>query len=393
MGWQTPVPRVSWFVMYLRRCLGSALGLSIWIALTLAGCGDGDTRPGGDAGGPGPIDGAVGRTDGAVGMTDGGTTPEGCAPPPAATCAVIDTSILVPLDVHGATVGESDDFGGSTCGVGRGGGMGGTGAKDIAFRFTAPEAGLYEITTVGSDFDTLLSIRDGCEGAELVCNDDIARGTTQSSVELMLAECQTIVIVVDGYNAMAEGNVTVTVTTHETACDDGVDNDGDGLSDCDDLDCFSLECNPGDDWPLDWQRFEFEVLMETNRFRAMGYDCDTEGVFGPAGPLEMDALIREAARGHSLDMGEQNFFDHNSLDGRTFSDRMRNVGFSGGFPWGENIAAGQSTPVEVVQGWMESDGHCSNIMNPAYHVIGIGYALVEGSRFGHYWTQDFAGSH
>ena len=314
-------------------------------------------------------------------------------PLPAATCSVIDTMALVPLDVRGATVGESDDFGGSTCGVGRNGGMGGTGANDVAFRFTAPEAGLYEITTVGSDFDTLLSIRDGCDGPEMACNDDLGSGTTASSVELMLAECQTILIVVDGYNAMAMGTVAVTVVTHETICGDGLDNDGDGQSDCEDLDCFSIECNPGDDWPLDWQRFEFEVLSETNRFRAMGYNCDTEGSFGPAGPLEMDTVIREAARGHSLDMGEQNYFMHDSLDGRSFSDRMRNAGFMGAFPWGENIAAGQRSPVDVVQGWMESDGHCANIMNPAYRVIGIGYAFVEGSRFGHYWTQDFARSH
>lgn len=365
--------------MSLHWYLGSIFGLS----LLFAGC-DTGTRPGGD-GGADPTDGAT--------MTDAGTTPEGCAPAPAAACTVIETENLVPLDLRGGTVGEADDFGGSACGVGRGGGMGGTGANDIAFRFTAPEAGLYEITTDGSDFDTLLSIRAGCDGAELVCNDDVGGGDTTSSVELMLEECQTIVIVVDGYNAMAQGNVAVTVITHETLCDDGLDNDGDGQIDCEDLDCFSLECNPGDDWPLAWQRFEFEVQDEVNRFRAMGYDCDTEGTFGPAGPLEMDVLIREAARGHSLDMGEQNYFQHDSLDGRTFADRMRNAGFSGDSPWGENIAAGQSTPRDVVQGWMESDGHCSNIMNPRYRVSGIGYAFVEGSGFGHYWTQDFAASH
>ncbi len=61
--------------------------------------------------------------------------------------------------------------------------------------------------------------------------------------------------------------------------------------------------------------------------------------------------------------------------------------------WGENIAAGQSTPEEVVQGWMESPGHCRNIMNPEYRTIGIGYGVVPGSPYGTYWTQDFAAGH
>jgi len=306
---------------------------------------------------------------------------------------VVETTGALPLNTSGATVGSSDDFGGSACGNNGGGGMGGTGAPDIAFRFTAPEAGQYEFTTLGSSFDTLLSIRAGCDGAELACNDDVGGRVTQSSVEVGLEACQTILIVVDGYNASASGDVIVNVLTHESACGDGADNDGDGLTDCDDEDCFSLECNGGDDWPMAWQEFEWTVLSETNRYRAMGYNCDSEGMFGPAGPLEMDAVIQVAARGHSLDMGEQNYFDHASLDGRSFSDRMTNAGFMGGSPWGENIAAGQSTAEEVVAGWMESDGHCANIMNPNFRVIGVGYGLVEGSDFRHYWTQNFAGSH
>lgn len=359
------------------------------VCLALAGCDDGRGSmmmmppPGSDAG---------------PGGTDAGSMmmmppPSGCPAPPAAACEVIDIASLVPLDTRGATVMATDDFGGSSCGVGRGGGMGGTGARDIAYRFTAPEAGLYEVTTTGSSFDTLLSLRADCDGMELACNDDIGGGNTQSSVSIELAACQTILIVVDGYNADAMGDVVVNVLTHETACGDGNDNDGDGLTDCDDGDCFSLECNGGDDWPMEWQAFEWQVLDETNRYRAMGFNCDTEGNFGPAGPLEMDSVIQIAARGHSLEMGEMRFFDHQSPDGRTFDVRMRNAGFDGRSPWGENIAAGQRTPAEVVAGWMESDGHCSNIMNPSYRVIGVGYAYVEGSPYGHYWTQNFAASH
>jgi uncharacterized protein YkwD len=274
---------------------------------------------------------------------------------------------------------------------------------DVAFSFTAPQAGRYRIDTDGSGFDTLLSIRSGCGGAELACNDDIQQGVVQSRAEVDLTECQTVLIVVDGYNAESVGAVSLHInlisdpampgmpadTPQETACDDGVDNDGDGNADCADYDCFNAGC-ASDDWPADWQSFELEVLELTNQARARGANCDSEGVFGPTHPLEMDPLVREAARAHAADMAENNYFSHFSQDGRSLSDRMQATGFAGGYPWGENIAGGQTTPEQVVAGWLESDGHCSNIMSPDYRVIGVGFAFANGSPL---WVQDFAGSH
>ncbi|MCA9488628.1 MAG: hypothetical protein KC621_01855, partial [Myxococcales bacterium] len=208
------------------------------LLLVMAGCDGGGGMmmppPGGDAG-PGGHD---------AGSMTTMMPPSGCSTPPPAACEVTDTASVFPLDVRGSTAGASDQFGASGCG---GRGSGGTGAPDIAFRFTAPEAGRYEVTTVGSSFDTLLSIRSDCGGEELACNDDIGRGMPQSSLEIRLEACQTVLIVVDGYGAMDSGDVVVNVVTHESACDDTLDNDGDGLADCDDPDCFSLECNGGDD--------------------------------------------------------------------------------------------------------------------------------------------------
>jgi uncharacterized protein YkwD len=53
----------------------------------------------------------------------------------------------------------------------------------------------------------------------------------------------------------------------------------------------------------------------------------------------------------------------------------------------ENIAAGQTTPQEVVQAWMNSPGHRANILNGNYTYIGVGYAKGGSQR--HYWTQMF----
>jgi uncharacterized protein YkwD len=136
--------------------------------------------------------------------------------------------------------------------------------------------------------------------------------------------------------------------------------------------------------------FEDEVLALVNQRRAAGAVCGGT-TFGPTGPLVMNVSLRSAARGHSLDMATLNYFSHTSLDGRTFDQRIRDAGYSAPTSLGENIAAGYSTPQAVVDGWMTSSGHCSNIMSPSYKSIGIGYAFAASSNFRHYWTQDFGG--
>ena len=91
-------------------------------------------------------------------------------------------------------------------------------------------------------------------------------------------------------------------------------------------------------------------------------------------------------------MATQNYFSHTSLDGRTFDQRIFNAGYSGAYPLGENIAAGQTTPASVVSAWMTSPGHCTNIMNGSFNSAGVGYGFNSSSTYQHYWTLDFGGS-
>jgi uncharacterized protein YkwD len=137
--------------------------------------------------------------------------------------------------------------------------------------------------------------------------------------------------------------------------------------------------------------FESEVLALVNQHRAAGATCGGTP-YGPAAALVMNAELRSAARGHSQDMATRDYFSHTSLDGRTFDQRIRDAGYSGSFPLGENIAAGQSTPEAVVSGWMGSPGHCTNIMSAGFRSIGVGYAFQSSSTYRHYWTQNFGGS-
>jgi uncharacterized protein YkwD len=137
--------------------------------------------------------------------------------------------------------------------------------------------------------------------------------------------------------------------------------------------------------------FEDQVLTLVNQRRAAGATCGGT-VYAPAGTLSMNSNLRAAARGHSQDMATQNYFSHTSLDGRTYTQRMSDAGFSGSGPYGENIGAGYGSPEAVVSGWMGSTGHCQNIMNSGFRQAGVGYAYGAASTYGRYWTLVFAGN-
>jgi hypothetical protein len=297
-----------------------------------------------------------------------------------------DVGHALPLRVEGNTTAQSDDFGNLSCG------LGGATIPDAAFRWTAPRNDTYTVSTEGSSFDTVLSVRSGsCFGRELACNEDAGEQNTHSEVTVQLSQCQTITVVVDGRGVEATGGFRLSITGTERMCGDGRDGDGDGKTDCEDSDCRGTEaCLEQGDWPVEWGRRESGMLEEVNRRRTEGAVCGGEQM-PPVDPLEMDPFLREAARRHSKDMAEQGYFAHQSPDGRTLDDRLEAVEFPGARPWGENIAASDPDPVRTVESFMQSPDHCRNIMNGSYGVIGIGYA--QGGPAGHYWTQDFGGSH
>lgn len=141
------------------------------------------------------------------------------------------------------------------------------------------------------------------------------------------------------------------------------------------------------EWPADWVEMEREVLAQVNEVRRAGATC--AGVLYPAvGELVWNENLAQAARAHSMDMGEQGYFSHDSLDGRSPWERMREAAFHGS-PVAENIAAGSGTAAAVVQNWMNSPGHCRNILSNRATALGVGYAYVPASPYGHYWTQAF----
>ena len=131
-----------------------------------------------------------------------------------------------------------------------------------------------------------------------------------------------------------------------------------------------------------------EILAAVNAARAVPRSCG-ERDFGAAAPLVWDDALGSAALAHSRDMAANRHFAHQGSDGSEVAMRATRAGYS----WkliGENIAAGQPSAREAVAGWIDSPGHCANLMNPAFTGMGAGYAISRAKLPGFvYWTQVF----
>jgi uncharacterized protein YkwD len=127
------------------------------------------------------------------------------------------------------------------------------------------------------------------------------------------------------------------------------------------------------------------ALELVNDVRARGTRCG-ERSFAPAPPVRLSETLGSVAFGHAADMAKHDYFEHQDLSGHSPADRVRAVGYREKLV-GENIAYGPKSPEEVVQGWLESPGHCENIMNPRFAEMGIAYAAGQSSRRGLYWVQ------
>jgi uncharacterized protein YkwD len=124
---------------------------------------------------------------------------------------------------------------------------------------------------------------------------------------------------------------------------------------------------------------ENEVLRQTNAARTAN-KCP---------PLTMDKRLLAAARLHSADMAQNDYFSHTGLDGEGPDARMKAAGYDVSGGWAENIAEGYPTPDAVMTAWLSSPGHKQNIVNCAMKSMGVGIAA--GAHGALYWTQDFGG--
>lgn len=101
--------------------------------------------------------------------------------------------------------------------------------------------------------------------------------------------------------------------------------------------------------------------------------------------LTVNEQLTKAARDHSAWMAQTGTFSHTGSGGSSFVDRAKAAGYAQ--PSAENIAYGYRTASEVVNGWMNSTGHRTNIVNCKSKTVGVGVVFkADGTP---YYTQDF----
>ena len=103
--------------------------------------------------------------------------------------------------------------------------------------------------------------------------------------------------------------------------------------------------------------------------------------------LEANKELTSAAEVRAKEISK--VFGHTRPDGNSFNTAAKEAGFDGDYI-GENIAGGRMTPADVVEGWMNSEGHRKNILRPEYNYIGVAYLHKSNSEYGRYWVQIFA---
>lgn len=105
--------------------------------------------------------------------------------------------------------------------------------------------------------------------------------------------------------------------------------------------------------------------------------------------LTLSSKLTAVANEKARDMAVNNYFSHTSPTYGSPFQMLQQYGIQYRTA-GENIAAGQRTPQEVMNSWMNSSGHRANILNSSYTEIGIGY--YAGGSYGTEWVQLFTGN-
>ena len=130
-----------------------------------------------------------------------------------------------------------------------------------------------------------------------------------------------------------------------------------------------------------------KVLELVNAARTKERLCGNKR-FPAAPPVTWNEKLAQTAMAHSTDMANRNYFQHKGKDGSVVGTRAQRSGYR----WrniGENLAAGQGSAQQAVEGWLASPGHCANLMSRDFREMGAAYAVNPKSDLSIYWTQVF----
>jgi uncharacterized protein YkwD len=134
------------------------------------------------------------------------------------------------------------------------------------------------------------------------------------------------------------------------------------------------------------------ITLDVKEERTLMLHNETRADYGLE-PLCIDPVLTRAARSHSREMVEKDYFSHYSYDGEGVGSRLRRFGYD----WsvcGENIAGGYGEPGEpdsIFELWINSTHHRANILDGRFQQVGVGtytgsYKGMEGYTM---YTVDF----
>lgn len=85
--------------------------------------------------------------------------------------------------------------------------------------------------------------------------------------------------------------------------------------------------------------------------------------------MAWDSRLEEAARGHSAYQAQIGQLTHTGAGGSQAGQRITAAGFNWNY-WGENVGWNYPNAASMMQGWLTSPGHCSQIMDPRFTHVG-----------------------
>ena len=132
-----------------------------------------------------------------------------------------------------------------------------------------------------------------------------------------------------------------------------------------------------------------ELLQAVNAVRAAGAVCGSK-IYRATHDLNWNNMLQKSATAHSRDMADNKMFSHVSSNGDTLLQRVQTTGYDLRAA-GENIAAGQGSVKEVIASWLNSPGHCKNMLEPSYQDIGVACIRNDSAPYGFYWTMNLGG--
>lgn len=125
---------------------------------------------------------------------------------------------------------------------------------------------------------------------------------------------------------------------------------------------------------------KYNIVIQVNAVRKKGCNCGGR-YYQPVQAIKWNDKLEAAAKLHSDYMNSVEDMTHYDASGKNFTNRLKKVGYY----WScgaENIAWNYDE-TEIIDAWINSPGHCINIMGRNYTEIGV-------ARTGQYWTMVLA---